>query len=67
MTNAELERAIFSLKQLAVNVIPLTMDGERHVRILELIIDGEAILRGFKPTRPRKDVEAAIEQELQVR
>jgi hypothetical protein len=67
VTDDEIRAAVKTLKQLAVNVIPLTMTAERHVRLIELIIDSEAILRGFKPTRPRNEIEAAIEQELQVR
>jgi hypothetical protein len=55
------------MKQRALNVGALTTTAERHVELVELIIDSEAILRGFKPTRPRNEIEAAIERELQVR
>ena len=67
MTNDEIRDAVRTMKQRALNVGALTTTAERHVELVELIIDSEAILRGFKPSRPRNEIEAAIERELQVR
>ena len=64
MTDAEIRDALVTLKRRTLNVAPLTMSAEQHVSLIELIIDAEAILRGFKPQRPRKDIEADIEQAL---
>ena len=65
MTDDEIREALKTMKQRALNVGALTTTAERHVELVELIIDSEAILRGFNPIkRSRKEVEDAIEQEI---
>lgn len=64
MTNYEIREAVSILKQRALNVGPMQMSAERHTGLIELIIDCEAILRGFRPTRPREDIETDLKDEL---
>ena len=64
MTNYEIGEAVSILKQRVLNVGPMQMTAERHVGLVELIIDCEAILRGFMPKRSREEIEDAIQQEL---
>ena len=74
MTDEEIRDALVTLKRRTLNVAPLEMTAERHVALIELIIDSEAILRGFsrsdraRRSRPtstsialRRDIEADIE------
>jgi len=64
VTDNEIRDAVSIMKQRVLNVPALAMTAERHVGLVELIIDAEAILRGFKSLRQRTEIEAAIMQEL---
>ena len=64
MTNDEIRNALVILKPRMLNVAPLEMTGDRHADLIALVIDAEGILRGFKPMRPREDIEADIQREL---
>jgi len=67
MTYDEIKDAVFIMKQRVGNVAPLEMSAERHMGLIQLIIDSEALLRGFKPTRTRDEIEAAITEEMSIR
>lgn len=64
MTDDEISDALVILKRRILNVAPVSISAERHVALVELIIDCEGMLRGFPPERPRKDIEADIKQAL---
>lgn len=64
MTDDEIRSALVILKRRTLNVAPQQMTAERHVDLIELIIDAEGMLRGFAPERPRKQIEAEILREL---
>ena len=64
MTDDEIREALVTLKRRTLNVAPLEMTAEQHVSLIELIIDSEAILRGYQPKRPRSEIEADIESAL---
>jgi len=67
MTDDEIRDAVTILKQRGLRVGALTTTAEQHVEIIELIVDCEAILRGF-PTlkRSREEIERTLEQALKV-
>jgi len=60
VTDDEIRAALVELKRKATNVEPLTMSAGDHVELIELIIDAEALLRGFAPQRPREKIERDI-------
>jgi len=67
MTDDEIADALSIMKQRVQNVGPMQMTAERHVALFELIIDGESLLRPasmLAPRRPREEIVADIEREL---
>jgi len=64
MTDKEIQNAVGIMKQRALNVAPLSMSAEGHIGLIELIIDCEAILRGFQPGRPRQEIERDLKEAL---
>ena len=64
MTDDEIRQALVTLKQRAIVVPANALTAEQHVGLIELIIDAEAILRGFPPRRPRAEIEHDIEQAI---
>jgi len=65
MTDDEIADAVNIMKQRALRVAANTMSADRHVGLINLIIEVEAISRGFPPKRPREEILADIERELQ--
>jgi hypothetical protein len=64
MTDDEIADAVNVMKQRALNVAALTMSADRHIGLINLIIEVEEISHGFPPRRPREDILADIEREM---
>jgi hypothetical protein len=67
MSDDEINDAVSIMKRRVLNVGAIEMDAERHVALIQLIIDSEAVLHGFPVDRSRSEIEAAITEEMSIR
>jgi hypothetical protein len=65
MTDDEIRDAVEIIKQRALNVAARTMSADKHIGLIRLIYEVEGISRGFPPKRPREEILADIQRELE--